>query len=135
MWLKRAVGLMLIITFAAMITIVTKGIFLNSPETPSVAAPSPSRTQGTKGTPPIITLSVEPSTNTIGAYSVVTWSVSGDSPTCRAEGEWQGERMLTGSMSTGKLVAAGTAEYRLICASDSGPAEKSVTLTVEAPKQ
>lgn len=141
MWLKKTVGIVLIITLLLTAFVVAKGIFFapsdSTEEGDSTAAEeeatteqSSAETEGAPGTAPVIVLSAEPATNTVGQYSVLTWSVTGNDAKCSASGDWSGSRTPTGTMSTGRLSEAKTYTYTLECTTNSGTAKQSVSVTV-----
>jgi hypothetical protein len=81
--------------------------------------------------PATLTISVSPSTITLGQSATVTWS--SNAPNCTASGAWTGSRSSSGS-ETVTPAAPGTLTYTLVCSggqyseSESG----SATLTVDA---
>ena len=131
MWIKQLVGITIIISSLVMGYIIIKGVVLVGPSnTTGTGVPAVVVTQGVPGTPPVITLSVDPSVAIIGRYSVINWSVSGDNPRCAASDDWQGEKTLVGTMSTGRLNTAKQYTYTLKCTSKSGTSKKSASVTV-----
>ena len=127
MWLKRTAGVTLILTFIISGYIVIRGIFFTKPVTTIV--PSAIKTEGTSGTPPVIALSADPESVQVGQYSVIAWSVTGQSPKCTASGDWHDDRTLVGAMSSGKLTEPRTYTYTLICTDANGSDKKTVTIT------
>ncbi len=87
-------------------------------------------TSGTQGTPPVITLSVEPQQQVVGQYSVLNWSVTGTTQSCKADGDWSGEKTPTGSASTGRLNDVRQYTFHLTCDSKYGRGEQTVTVNV-----
>ena len=81
---------------------------------------------------PTATLTVEPSTITVGQSATLNWS-SNAGTTCTASGGWSGTQQATGTTDV-VPTAAGTVTYTLECSGMgfSGSATKSATLTVQA---
>jgi uncharacterized protein (TIGR03118 family) len=84
--------------------------------------PSPAPTA-----PPTVTLSVAPTSITLGQSATLTW-VSTNSTACTASGAWSGDQAVSGT-SVQTPTAAGSLTYTLTCSG----ASKSVNLTVTAP--
>jgi hypothetical protein len=83
---------------------------------------------------PTISLSATPASITAGAASTLRWSTTG-ATACRASGSWSGSKPVSGSASTGPLVAS--AGYTLTCTAAGGRASSastSVTVAPAAPK-
>jgi len=84
--------------------------------------------------PPAITITVNPTTITLGQSTTLTWTASTGS-TCTASGGWTGSQDVTGS-ATETPTAAGTVTYTLMCTGAGaygGSSTQSATLTVNAP--
>jgi len=88
---------------------------------------------GDGGSPPTasISLSIDPSTITLGQSATLTWNTNGAS--CTATGSWSGTKSATGSEDV-TPTATGTFTYTLSCAGGGygESARRSVMLTVEA---
>ncbi len=87
---------------------------------------------GGGGMPPAtLTISVSPSTITLGQSAIITWS--SNAPNCTASGAWNGSKAGSGS-ETVTPAATGTLTYTLVCSGGRyGESEAgSATLTVEA---
>jgi hypothetical protein len=81
-------------------------------------------------TPATVTLSVSPSTITLGQSVTVTWSSSAGT-SCTAGGAWSGAQMSSGSQTVTPTVA-GSASFTLACAGGSfanGSATAQLTVT------
>jgi uncharacterized protein (TIGR03118 family) len=88
---------------------------------------------GGSGNPaPTASLTVEPTTITIGQSATLTWS-SNQGTSCTASGAWNGTQQPTGTAEV-TPTATGAVTYTLACSGDaySGSATQSVTLTVQA---
>jgi hypothetical protein len=83
------------------------------------------------GVPATPTLSLTPSSITVGNSTTITWS-SANSTGCTASGNWSGALASTGTQTVAPS-AVGTDTYTLICANAAGSsAAASVTLSVKA---
>jgi hypothetical protein len=83
------------------------------------------------GVPATPTLSLTPSSITVGSSTTITWS-SANSTGCTASGNWSGALASTGTQAVAPS-AVGTDTYTLICANAAGSsAAASVTLSVKA---
>jgi hypothetical protein len=80
---------------------------------------------------PTVSVSLSPSTLTLGASSTLTWS-STHATSCTASGAWSGSQATSGTQSV-TPAAAGTDTYTLTCKGSGGSASGSATLTVNAP--
>ena len=78
---------------------------------------------GSSNPPATLTISVEPTTITLGQSATVTWTTNG--ATCTASGAWSGTRAASGSESVSPT-EAGTYTYTLLC-SGGGYGESQVT--------
>jgi uncharacterized protein (TIGR03118 family) len=81
---------------------------------------------------PTASLSVEPTTITIGQSATLNWSASAGT-TCAASGGWDGPQQATGAAEV-TPAATGDVTYTLTCsgATFTGNATQTVTLTVQA---
>ena len=84
---------------------------------------------GMSSSPPTVSLSVSPTTITLGQTATLTWSSS--SGTCTGSGAWSGSKGASGS-SVVTPTAAGTFTYTLACGGGAygGGSQQSATLTV-----
>ena len=76
---------------------------------------------------PTISLSATPSSIGSGAASTLQWSTT-NATACAASGGWSGSKPVSGSASTGVLLASAT--FSLTCTGAGGSASRSVTVTV-----
>jgi hypothetical protein len=76
---------------------------------------------------PTVTLSATPSSISAGASSTVQWGTT-NATACTASGSWSGSQPVTGSTSTGALLAGAT--YTLTCTGAGGSTSASTTVTV-----
>ena len=80
---------------------------------------------------PAVSISVNPTSLTLGSSATVTWS-STNATSCTAAGGWSGPQPTSGTQSVAPT-AAGTVTYSLTCAGTGGSGSASATLTVNAP--
>jgi hypothetical protein len=84
--------------------------------------------------PPSVSLTVSPSSITVGNHSTLTWSSTNSPTSCTASGDWSGAKTANGTQSTGTLNTAGTYVYNLSCTNAGGSGfMKNVALTVALP--
>jgi spherulation-specific family 4 protein len=76
---------------------------------------------------PTVSLTAKPTSVTTGAASTLKWSSTG-ATACTGSGSWSGSKPVSGSASTGALVASAT--YTLTCTGAGGQASASATVTV-----
>lgn len=128
MWLKRIVGISMIVTLIGMNAIILIGFF-----SPSKNSPDFSLSQATAtATPPSVTLKADPAEVATGLFSVLSWQTSGQVDSCTASGDWSGAKPATGGESTGKLATDGVKTYVLTCKNSSGSREARATVTIKA---
>ncbi len=130
MWLRRLVGVVMIITCLGMIGIVIVGIF--SPDNTSVAGldVTPSGTTVAAVAPPTVTISAKPGSVPVGSYSALTWSSTSNPDSCTATGDWTGKKTAYGAESTGRVTKTGTLKYSIECTNSGGTAAASVAIEV-----
>ena len=127
MWLKKLVGLSMLITLVGMNAIVLAGFF------------GPDKNKGnfalsqTSATPPTVTLTAEPAESSVGSFSALKWDATGDVTTCTASGDWSGTKTPFGSESTGRLTAEGTKTYTLICTNKAGQSQPATATIAVKP--
>jgi uncharacterized protein (TIGR03118 family) len=82
--------------------------------------------------PPVVTISIQPTTLTAGQSASLTWSATG-AGTCTASGAWSGTEAATGTQAVAPS-AAGNSVYTLTCKDPTGAVSgsNSATLTVNA---
>ncbi len=132
MWLKRLVGMCLIIACVGMNAVVVAGFFIPEKPVQIAAAPQPTPLPAP---PPVVTLSVNPTTITAGRNSAVSWTTTGNAESCVASGSWAGPKTPFGSESTGRISRAGNYVYTLTCknAGGTGSAEAVINVGGVAP--
>src|SRR5882672_1720483 len=81
--------------------------------------------------PPVLKISLTPSTIAAGQSSLLTWSETGASE-CSASGAWTGAVATAGSQNVTQ-VSAGSYTYTVTCSGAGGSTAKSATLTVQVP--
>lgn len=81
------------------------------------------------GNPPIVLLSADPLTVTLGQSVTLTWSTQNNPTSCTASGNWSGSEPTSGSTNV-TPGAVGTAEYSLTCSNANGNGLNDVTITV-----
>lgn len=84
----------------------------------------------TASSPPTITISVAPTSITVGQSSTLTWS-STNATSCTASGAWSGTQATGGTVSESPETT-GTSTYTLTCNGAGGTANASAALTVNA---
>ncbi|HEX4039916.1 MAG TPA: beta-propeller fold lactonase family protein [Acidobacteriaceae bacterium] len=78
-----------------------------------------------------MTVTASPTSITVGASSMLTWS-STNATSCTASGSWSGSESTSGT-ATETPSGAGTDTYTLTCTGKGGSANASATVTVGAP--
>ncbi|MCA9327462.1 hypothetical protein KDA14_02950 [Candidatus Saccharibacteria bacterium] len=124
MWLKRLVAVSMIITLVGLNAIVLIGVFSPSERSFSLSQ------QALPPTPPVITISANPTEVATGLFSAISWEVTGEITSCTASGDWSGPKTQFGSESTGRISAEGKKTYTLTCKNDGGSDTKSVSINV-----
>jgi hypothetical protein len=105
----------------------------NSNPTPGTATITITSSSGPASNPPVITISLSPTTIATGASSTLSWSVANTTGTsCTASNAWTGAQGLSGTTSTGVKGTAGTFTYTLTCSNSAGSDTKSAVLTVNS---
>jgi Bacterial Ig-like domain (group 3)/Beta-propeller repeat len=79
---------------------------------------------------PTVTISVAPTSITVGQSATVTWS-STNATSCTASGAWSGAEATSGTLSVTPS-ASGTAGYALACTGAGGTASGTASLSVAA---
>jgi len=80
---------------------------------------------------PTVSISVNPTSLTVGSSATLTWS-STNATSCTAAGGWSGTQSTSGTQSV-TPTAAGSETYNLTCTGAGGSGSASATLTVNAP--
>lgn len=136
MWLKRLVGIMMVLAFIVMNTLTVYGLVVPTKvEKPAVEMSDPSLASepAAQIAPPKITLSAVPTSIAAGQDSALKWESTGD-PKCVATssvpGPWSGEKTQYGAESTGVLKSEGNFTYTLTCTNAGGSGNATATITV-----
>jgi hypothetical protein len=85
---------------------------------------------GASSTPPAVTITVAPTTITVGESATLTWS-STNATSCTASGAWSGTQDTSGTHSESPT-AIGSNTYTLTCTGSGGSADASAALMVNA---
>jgi len=97
----------------------------NKPKANTVTPATP----GVKPTAPSLTFGANATAVTVGGSVTLSWSAGGTSPTCTAEGGWNGDKATSGNQVVSPTA---TTTYKLTCTNSAGTVTKSVTITVSA---
>ncbi len=128
MWLKKSVGIAMIITCVLLNALVLMGIFIPDKLPKPIAVSSD--TPLAAALPPTVNLTATPSSITAGGYSALSWTTSGSVSGCTASGGWTGSKTPFGTESTGRIAAAGNYAYTLECINAGGSVKTSAVVTV-----
>ena len=89
------------------------------------------------GSPPVVTISANPTSGTVDVVNPsLTWSATNSPTSCTASGDWSGSKAVSGTnVSQGVLTVVKTYTYTLSCsnASGTGSASASVVVTSATP--
>lgn len=130
MWLKRLVGIVMILTCFSMTALVTVGIF--SPAKVSKIGFAAPITSAPTLPAPTVKVTAKPDAISAGSFSALTWETTGDPDTCVASDAWTGPKTAFGAESTGRISTPGNYHYTLTCTNKGGSANASVELAVGA---
>jgi hypothetical protein len=84
--------------------------------------------------PPSVSLTVSPSSITVGNSATLNWNATNSPTSCTASGDWGGSKASSGSQSTGTLNTARNYVYNLSCTNAGGTGfMKNVNLAVTIP--
>lgn len=134
MWLKRLVGIVMILTFACLNTLVVVGLFQpRHTHVPTVNASDSPATLAVNV--PAVSISVNPAAIAANSTSGITWTTTGTPTSCVASGKWAGDKTIFGSESTGRISTPGTYTYTLTCQNKAGKAAATgqIVVTATAP--
>lgn len=126
MWLRRLVGITMIITCVGMNALVLIGFF--APDKTKQLAQAASQTVAVPA--PTVTVTAKPDTTTAGNFSALTWTTTGSPSSCTASDSWTGVKTPFGAESTGRIPNAGNYKYTLSCKNAGGTGTATVTLAV-----
>jgi hypothetical protein len=125
MWLRRLVGVVMILTCIGMNALVLIGFF-----SPVKVSKVGFLTEEPMITPPSVTISAKPDAISAGSYSALTWSTTNSPDTCTASDAWAGAKTPFGAESTGRIATPGNYSYTLTCTNKGGSAKASVAVAV-----
>lgn len=132
MWLRRLVGVTIVLAFVVMNALTVYGLTVSKKVVKPAVQSSPV-SQASAVAAPTIVLSAEPTSISAGGSSALKWAATGD-PACTATsnvvGPWSGVKTQVGAESTGRLSKEGNFVYTLRCTNAGGSAEASATITV-----
>ncbi len=77
---------------------------------------------------PVITLTAEPATVTLGGTSTLKWSVTNNPKSCEASDDWSGAKDPTGTQVTQKLDKVQTYLFTITCKTDTGTGFATVSV-------
>lgn len=129
MWLRRLVGIVMIVTCVGMNALVLVGFF--SPVKVSnvgFLATTPADAIAA----PVVTMTAKPDAISAGSFSALTWTATGSPESCVASDGWSGAKTPFGAESTGRVANPGTLTYTLTCTNKGGSAKASVIIAVGA---
>lgn len=129
MWLRRLVGVAMIISFIGMNIIVVVGLLQPAPPKRVTAE----LTDQTLSNATVPTLEITAAQGSISANTPtgISWTSTGDPSSCEATGDWSGAKTPVGSESTGRLKEVRDYTFIMTCANDAGSVEASVTISVQ----
>lgn len=126
MWLRRLVGVMMIIICIGMNAVVVVGFF--SPDKTKKAVVVAEQAPPTP--PPVLTITAKPGSISAGSFSALTWTSSGNPTSCTASDTWSGDKTPIGAESTGRLSTPGNYKYTLTCKNAGGDGSATITVAV-----
>ena len=132
MWLRRLVGVVLIVTLIGMNVVAVMGLFVPDKK-PKIAVDASSVVQQVLSEKPTVSLTADPGTITAGTTTALTWTTTGSPTTCTAAsttGTWQGVKTPFGAESSGRISNPGNYTYTLTCVNQAGSAEATATVAV-----
>lgn len=84
--------------------------------------------------PPVVTVTVNPTSITTGSSANLSWNATGSPSSCTAGGSWSGTKAASGGpVTTGTMSTAGTYIYSLSCTNAGGTGSGQASLTVSNP--
>ncbi|MGZ6004754.1 MAG: hypothetical protein ACXWLH_01240 [Candidatus Saccharimonadales bacterium] len=122
MWLRRLVGVTMIVTLIGMNVIAVMGLFAH--DKPAMDGPQ------TVNDKPTVSLTVTPGNISAGTTTTLSWSTTGSPSSCNASGSWNGVKTPFGAESSGRIKNPGKYKYVLTCSNSNGSSNASVSLKV-----
>ena len=129
MWLKRLVGVVMIIVCFGMNALVIIGFFATD-KTKTAFMPAAQTEQAPIVAPPSVTLTANPISISAGDYSAITWTSTNNPSSCLAADTWTGAKTPNGAESTGRLSTPGNYKYTISCKNTGGTGTVSVSVAV-----
>jgi len=128
MWLRRLVGITMIVVCVGMNAVVLVGFFA-----PSKTAQLATVVQQTITPAPVVTISAKPDSVASGSFSALSWTSTGSPTSCTASDNWSGTKTPFGAASTGRITTQGNLKYTLSCKNSGGTGTATVTIAVGPP--
>ena len=125
MWLRRLVGIVMILTCIGMNALVLIGFF-----SPVKVSKVGFLTEAPAVDPPTVTMTAKPDAISAGSYSALTWVSTNNPDACVASDAWAGPKTPFGAESTGRIPNPGNYSYTLTCSNKGGSAKATVTVAV-----
>lgn len=128
MWLRRLVGVTMIVVCVGLNALVLIGFFAPAKKAQSLQTPV---TQ--VAPPPTVTVTANPDSVASGGFSAISWTSTGNVTSCTASDGWSGEKTAFGTESTGRITTQGNIKYTLSCKNAHGIGTATVTIAVGPP--
>ena len=125
MWLRRLVGVVMIVTCVGMNALVLIGFF-----SPVVVSKAGLLDTTPTEVAPTVTMGAKPDAISAGSYSALTWTAANNPDSCVASDAWSGQKTPFGSESTGRISTPGNYTYSLTCTNKAGTSKASVIVAV-----
>lgn len=125
MWLRRLVGVVMIITCVGMNALVLIGFFAPDKTKKLDVSSAQSAT-----TIPTVSVTAQPDAIAAGGFSALSWTASGSPASCTASDSWSGAKTPFGAESTGRISTPGQYKYTLSCTNSGGTGTATVTVAV-----
>ncbi len=122
MWLRRTVGVVMIITLIGMNIIAIIGLF--------EPAKKPAADLQSVSQPTTVNLTITPGKISTGNTATLSWTTTGNPDSCTASGSWSGVKTPFGSESSGRQKVVGKHTFTLTCNGKGGSSGAKVSLNV-----
>lgn len=130
MWLRRLVGIVMIITLVGMNVIAIMGLFVaDKKQTVGLSTANGGSSQ-TLDQIPTVSLTADPGTVAVGNAAALSWTTTGSPSSCTASGAWTGAKTPFGAESSERFATIGNFTYTISCTNAAGTAEASTTIAV-----